>query len=110
MKRLSDMLRRKSLWLILAILILLMIRLYINATLPLMDKTEARYGEIARIMAETGNWTTPQIDYNEPFWAKPPLSTWLSALSFNVFGVTEFAARLPYFLLSICCIDSLCAL
>ncbi|WP_159438998.1 ArnT family glycosyltransferase [Maribacter ulvicola] len=66
-----------------------------------MDKTEARYAEVARIMAETNSWITPQIDYGIPFWAKPPLSTWLSAMSFEVFGVNEFAARLPYLLLAI---------
>ncbi len=69
--------------------------------LPLMDKTEARYAEIARIMAETDDWVMPQIDYGVPFWAKPPLSTWLSAFSFKLFGVNEFTARLPYFLLSL---------
>ena len=35
-----------------------------------MDKTEARYGEIARLMAETGEWVVLQIDYGVPFWAK----------------------------------------
>ncbi|MEM8506732.1 MAG: glycosyltransferase family 39 protein [Bacteroidota bacterium] len=66
-----------------------------------MDKTEARYAEIARIMAETNDWIVPQIDYGVPFWGKPPLSTWLSAGSFRLFGVNEFTARLPYFLLSV---------
>ncbi|GGK49507.1 ArnT family glycosyltransferase [Gramella jeungdoensis] len=81
--------------------ILILIRAFLNYAIPLMDKTEARYAEIARIMAETNNWTTLQIDYGVPFWAKPPLSTWLSALSFNIFGVNEFAARFPYLLLNI---------
>lgn len=80
---------------------LLIIRGFLNAVIPLMDKTEARYAEIARIMAETNNWITPHIDYGIPFWAKPPLSTWLSAISFEAFGVNEFAARLPYFLFAI---------
>ena len=80
---------------------LLLFRAFLNAAIPLMDKTEARYAEIARIMAETNNWTTLQIDYGIPFWAKPPLSTWASALSFEVFGVNEFAARFPYLLFSI---------
>ena len=80
---------------------LLIIRGFLNAVIPLMDKTEARYAEIARIMTETNNWITPQIDYGIPFWAKPPLSTWLSAMSFDAFGVNEFTARLPYFLLAI---------
>ena len=79
---------------------LLIFRAFLNAFIPLMDKTEARYAEIARIMAETNNWITPQIDYGVPFWAKPPLSTWFSAMSFEVFGVNEFAARFPYLILS----------
>lgn len=77
------------------------LRLAVDAWLPLLDKTEARYAEIARIMYETGNWVTPQIDYGVPFWAKPPMSTWISALSFHVFGVNEFAARFPSFLIHI---------
>lgn len=63
--------------------------------LPLNDTTEARYGEIARKMLETGNWVTPMQDYGVPFWAKPPLSFWLSAFSMKCLGVNEFAARLP---------------
>ena len=65
---------------------------------PLYDTTEARYGEIARIMLETRDWITPQFDYNIPFWGKPPLFSWLSAISFTAFGVSEFSARLPHFL------------
>ena len=80
---------------------LLLFRAFLNYAIPLMDKTEARYAEIARIMSETNNWITPQIDYGVPFWAKPPLSTWFSAMSFELFGVSEFTARLPYLLLSI---------
>ena len=60
-----------------------------------MDSTESRYAEIARKMLETGDWLMPQFDYGVPFWGKPPLSTWLSAASMAVFGVNEFAARLP---------------
>lgn len=65
---------------------------------PLMDTTEARYAEIARIMAETGDWITPWFDYGEPFWGKPPLSFWMTAISFKLFGINEFAARFPHWL------------
>lgn len=65
---------------------------------PLMDTTEARYAEIARKMAELGDWVTPWFDHGVPFWGKPPLSFWLTAASFKLFGINEFAARLPHFL------------
>lgn len=73
-------------------------RLATLAGYPLMDTTEARYAEIARKMAELGDWTTPWFDYGVPFWGKPPLSFWLTAGSFELFGVGEFAARVPHWL------------
>lgn len=88
-------------WITIIVILLVVFRLVLNATVPLMDKTEARYAEIARIMVDTNNWIVPQISNGIPFWAKPPLSTWLSASSFKLFGMNEFAARFPYFLLSI---------
>jgi len=86
---------------VMVLFFLLISRLLAMYFIPLNDSTEARYGEIARIMLETGNWVTPMQSYGEPFWAKPPLSTWASALSMAIFGVNEFAARLPSLLFSI---------
>lgn len=80
---------------------LLICRVVAMYFIPLNDTTEARYGEIARIMLETGNWVTPMQTYGVPFWAKPPLSSWLSAFSMKLLGVNEFAVRLPSLLLSI---------
>ncbi len=77
---------------------LLLARVVAMALLPLMDTTEARYGEIARKMADAGDWVTPWHDAGVPFWGKPPLSFWLSAASLRVFGTSEFAARLPHLL------------
>ena len=65
---------------------------------PLMDTTEARYAEIARRMAEFGDWVTPWIGEGVPFWGKPPLSFWMTAASFETMGVGAFAARLPHWL------------
>jgi 4-amino-4-deoxy-L-arabinose transferase-like glycosyltransferase len=66
-----------------------------------MDTTESRYAEIAREMVATGDWVTPRLDLGVPFLAKPPLSFWLTATSFRAFGLSEFAARLPSWLLSV---------
>ncbi|MEC7378417.1 MAG: glycosyltransferase family 39 protein, partial [Pseudomonadota bacterium] len=83
------------LWLVFGVLAF---RLGLTAILPFADTTEPRYAEIARIMAETGDWITPWFDYNVPFWGKPPLSFWTQALAFKLLGVSEFAGRLPSWL------------
>ena len=93
--------KNTSFYLFISVVVIVIFRLILTAAIPLLDKTESRYGEIARMMYETKNWVVLQIDYGIPFWAKPPLSTWLSALSFETFGVSEIAARLPSFLLAI---------
>ncbi|MBW2275014.1 MAG: glycosyltransferase family 39 protein [Deltaproteobacteria bacterium] len=62
---------------------------------PLMDKSESRYAEVGRLMAATGNWITPQLSEGLPFLGKPPLSFWMTASSFELFGVGELTARLP---------------
>lgn len=81
-----------------ALAILLGLRLLSLGLYPLMDNTEARYADIARVMLELGDWVTPWFDRGVPFWGKPPLSFWITAASFRVFGINEFAARLPHLL------------
>lgn len=80
---------------------LLLCRLLAMCVVPLMDSTEARYAEIAREMLKAHNWVTLLHNYGTPFLAKPPLSTWLSALSMSWFGFNEFAVRLPSLALSL---------
>ncbi|MCS6999341.1 MAG: glycosyltransferase family 39 protein [Bacteroidota bacterium] len=60
----------------------------------LFDWDEVNFAECAREMIVTGDYLHPRIDY-EPFWEKPPLFFWLQALAMNLFGINEFAARLP---------------
>ena len=95
---------RRQLFAILAFV--LVVRLSTLGMYPLTDTTEARYGEIARKMLETGQWIVPQFDYGIPFWGKPPLSFWLTAISYKLLGVTEFAARIPSLLIGV----AVCAL
>lgn len=79
----------------------MLIRLIFLGAYPLADTTEARYGEMGRLMVETGDWITPRFEKEIPFWGKPPLSFWLTAASFKIFGIHEFSARLPSLLLGV---------
>jgi 4-amino-4-deoxy-L-arabinose transferase-like glycosyltransferase len=80
---------------------LLLLARLIGMAAPLMDTTEARYGEIGRKMAELNDWVTPWFDYGVPYWGKPPLAFWVTAISFKLFGVNEFSARLPHMMISL---------
>ncbi|HTH31985.1 MAG TPA: glycosyltransferase family 39 protein [Lacibacter sp.] len=60
----------------------------------LFDWDEINFAESAREMIETNNYMQVQINY-EPFWEKPPLFFWMQVAAMKVFGVNEFAARLP---------------
>ena len=60
----------------------------------LFDWDEINFAEIAREMIVLNNYLEPHINY-ELFTEKPPLFFWLQALSMNLFGVGEYASRLP---------------
>jgi 4-amino-4-deoxy-L-arabinose transferase-like glycosyltransferase len=60
----------------------------------LLDDADTVHAEAAREMAETNDWITlraNKIRYLE----KAPLMYWTIALSYKIFGVNEFASRLP---------------
>ncbi len=66
----------------------------------LWEPDEGRYAEIAREMVISGDYVTPRDDF-ELYFEKPPLVYWAEAASIKIFGVNEFAVRLPAALFSI---------
>lgn len=94
----NSALGRRTLFVLVA---LISVRLISLGFYPLMDTTEARYGGIAKRMAEMNDWITPWFDIGVPFWGKPPLSFWMSALGIKLFGLNEFAVRVPHFIMAL---------
>jgi len=60
----------------------------------LMDDVDAVQAQIARNMLESGDWVTARLD-GVPYLEKAPLKYWMIACSYAVFGVHDWAARLP---------------
>lgn len=54
---------------------------------------EGRYAEIARNMANSGDYVTPRLNGIKYFY-KPPLQYWATAIAFEAFGRNEWTARL----------------
>ncbi len=59
---------------------------------PFFDVDEPRYAETAREMLERNDWITPYFNY-ELRLNKPVMFYWLIAFSYQLFGISEFAAR-----------------
>jgi hypothetical protein len=63
-------------------------------SIHLFDWDEINFAESAREMIESSDYLRVQINYL-PFWEKPPFFFWLQVASMKVFGISDFAARLP---------------
>ena len=59
-----------------------------------MDDVDSVQAQIARNMLQSGDWVTARLD-GVPYLEKAPLVYWLMALSFRIFGVHDWAARIP---------------
>jgi len=59
----------------------------------LLGPDEGRYAEIAREMLSTGDWVTIRYD-GLKYFEKPPFHMWMTALSYALFGMGEWQARL----------------
>jgi 4-amino-4-deoxy-L-arabinose transferase-like glycosyltransferase len=62
--------------------------------LPFLGPDEPRYAQVAREMFLRGDLITPTLG-GRTWFEKPALLYWMMMASFKVFGVSEFAARLP---------------
>jgi 4-amino-4-deoxy-L-arabinose transferase-like glycosyltransferase len=67
--------------------------LYPCLSFRLLEPDEGRYAEIPREMLARGEWVVPTLQ-GLPYLDKPPLLYWLVMLSYSVFGVHDWAARL----------------
>ncbi|MBW8901927.1 MAG: glycosyltransferase family 39 protein, partial [Massilia sp.] len=59
----------------------------------LVPPDEGRYAEMAREMFVSGDWITTRLNAIK-YFEKPPLQTWMNALSFTLFGLGDWQARL----------------
>ncbi len=67
---------------------------------------EPRYAAVAREMLSTGDYITPRL-YGTPWFEKPALVYWLSAIGYKLFGINEAGARFPSALGATLCVGLL---
>ena len=75
--------------------IILVQGLFIDVT-----RDSGKYATVAREIFLRGNWLELTV-HGDPYLQKPPLMFWLSAISFHLFGVSNFSFKLPILLFSL---------
>ncbi|MCX7699290.1 MAG: glycosyltransferase family 39 protein [Gemmataceae bacterium] len=82
-----------SLWTVLFLIFVPGWLLYGNLSFHLLEPDESRYAEIPREMLDRDDWVVPHLQ-GQPYLDKPPLMYWLVMLSYRMFGVDAWSARL----------------
>jgi 4-amino-4-deoxy-L-arabinose transferase-like glycosyltransferase len=77
-------------WLMFAVLVVFVY--FFGLTIPFVGPDEPRYAQVAREMLARGDWITPTLG-GLNWFEKPVLLYWLEIVSYKIFGVSEFAAR-----------------
>ncbi|MGE5508705.1 MAG: ArnT family glycosyltransferase [Chitinophagales bacterium] len=86
-------------WVVLLVLAAALL-FFAKVGMPLTDGDSAYYGTIARRIVETGDWITLHSRSND-FVDKPPLSIWMIAAAYRVFGVSDWTTRLVHSLVAV---------
>jgi 4-amino-4-deoxy-L-arabinose transferase-like glycosyltransferase len=60
----------------------------------LVGADEPRYAQVAREMLNRHDWITPTLG-GKPWLEKPALYYWQAIIAYRVFGVSDWAARIP---------------
>jgi 4-amino-4-deoxy-L-arabinose transferase-like glycosyltransferase len=97
----NDLLHRR--WFLLFLVFLFATAIYLGCVISppsLMDDVDAVMVQIGKNMLTSADWVTARMD-GVVYLEKAPLLYWLIAISFRIFGVVDWAARLPVAIASI---------
>lgn len=78
------------------VFLLAAVLLFSNLWVGDLGLDSSAYATISRSILRTHDWIVPHYEHCPEFqdcWLHPPLFYWMTAASFKIFGVTEFAAR-----------------
>lgn len=84
-------------WLFAALFVAYLLGLFV----PLMDEDASHHANIALHMYQHHDYVNLVDDLGKDYLDKPHLHFWLAALSYNIFGVSDIAYKIPSFLMTL---------
>src|SRR3981189_3375311 len=92
-----ESIRLRKNWVVYLIVFLISGAIYLGCIVSppsLMDHVDAVQAQIARNMLTSGDWVTARLD-GVAYLEKAPLVYWIIAIFYKIFGVCDWAARIP---------------
>ncbi|SFL93274.1 ArnT family glycosyltransferase [Pelosinus propionicus] len=68
--------------------------MFFSHMMPITDPVESNYALTAKEMVLSADWISPRI-YGNIWFDKPVFFYWTTAIAFQLFGFSEWAARIP---------------
>ena len=99
----SSVVRGERNWAVFLAVVLITAAIYFGCIVSppsLMDDVDAVQAQIAKTMLVTGDWVTARLD-GVLYLEKAPLIYWLIAISYRLFGIHDWVARIPVALSSV---------
>lgn len=87
--------QKKSVRCVVLLFVWVLIYLGNISTPAFFDDADSVHAEAVREMVESGDWVTLKINNGIRYLEKAPLMYWLSALTVKMFGLSQWAIRLP---------------
>ncbi len=75
-------------------LLVMLLAAYVAGLFVDVTRDASKYATVAREVFESGDFINLRV-HGEPYDQKPPMLFWLSAISFYIFGLSNFAFKLP---------------
>jgi len=94
----SETLITSKSWIVYLIVVLVAGAIFLGCIVSppsLMDDVDAVVAQIARNILTSGDWVTARLD-GVLFLEKPPLYYWPMVVSYKIFGVHDWSARIPF--------------
>lgn len=82
----------KNKWLLTLLFLFFLVLIFTSYDYSLAETSEARYAEISREMVLTKDFLHPQL-LGIYHYHKPPMTYWLTAFGYSLFGINEFGSR-----------------
>ena len=106
----KETLKPRNKWPVYGVVALLGVLVFLGCVVSppsLMDDVDAVQAQIARNMLSSGDWVTAHLD-GVAYLEKPPLVYWAMAISFKIFGINDWAARIPvaFTAILLCCVTA----